>query len=145
MALFHLIARLGNLGVVHFLGANRPYAWVLQFPSFLGVVHFLGANRPYAWVLQFPSFLGIIRFLRSSTPLIITQQSQDKLWAARFRGCSHPPNASTSAQSTARWWGLSAYCLRPTAPPSTRFQPSSGLRQRKAGRVYRVASYARER
>ena len=63
---FHLIARLGNLGVVHFLGANTPVRLVRLV---LGVVHFLG----------------------SSTPLIITQQCQDKLWAARFRGFSHPP------------------------------------------------------
>ena len=113
MALFHLIARLGNLGVVHFLGASTPlrvasttllHLGVVHFLGAstptrllvlvlfdLGVVHFLGASTPYAWVLQLSSFLGVVRFLRASTPLIITQQCQDKLWAARFRGCSHLP------------------------------------------------------
>ena len=45
---FHLIARLGNLGVVHFLGANTPVRLVRLVRLVLGVVHFLGASTPYA-------------------------------------------------------------------------------------------------
>ena len=45
---FHLIARLGKLGVVHFLGANTPEYIYSIYHQKLGVVHFLGASTPYA-------------------------------------------------------------------------------------------------
>ena len=45
---FHLIARLGKLGVVHYLGANTPVRLVRLVRLVLGVVHFLGASTPYA-------------------------------------------------------------------------------------------------